>query len=154
MYCSSCGIALSQQMKYCNRCGAQLITAKDAAEIGSSVKRLDDYLDGLFWITVFGLAVILGGVALMKGLNLSTGLIIAYVILSSVAFIINFWLSLREIFRITGNSKEAKNTAQAGRLDTNELGPSKSDMALDAAPSVTENTTRRLEQLSKERITQ
>ena len=147
MYCPSCGIALSQQLKYCNRCGAQLI-----AVIESSKKRLDEYLDGLFWITVFGLGLILGGLALMKRvLQLSEGLIIAYLILSSLAFSINFALSLREILRMLKDSKEAKAINEVGHLDTNELSPGKEAPALGAMPSVTENTTREFEPIYSKR---
>jgi hypothetical protein len=154
MYCSSCGIALSQQMKYCNRCGNQLIPTRDAAEIEALEKRLDEYLEGLFWITVVGLGLILGGMVLMKRVfHLSDGLIIAYMVLSSLAFIINFALNLRETLRLMRNSKEVKATGLPGRLDTNELGPEKDHLVLETAPSVTENTTRNLEPMAKEQIT-
>jgi hypothetical protein len=134
-------------MKYCNRCGAQSIAVSE-----SSKKRLDEYLDGLFWITVFGLGLILGGLALMKQvLHLSEGLIIAYLILSSLAFGINFALSLREILRMLRSSKEAKDIDEAGHLDTNELSPRKAGPALGAAPSVTENTTRTFEPIYSKR---
>jgi hypothetical protein len=154
MYCSACGIALSQPMKYCKRCGTQLITTRDAAEVEASEKRLDEYLDGLFWITVFGLGLILGGLVLMKkALHLSDGLIIAYLVLSALAFSINFALNLREILRLMRSSKEAKGIGLLERLDTNELNPENDRIALEAVPSVTENTTRNLEPRSKEQIT-
>jgi hypothetical protein len=134
-------------MKYCNRCGAQSL-----AVIESSKKRLDEYLDGLFWITVFGLGLILGGLALMKQvLHLSEGLIIAYLILSSLAFGINFALSLREILRMLRSSQEAKALDEVGHLDTNELSPGKAAPTLGAAPSVTENTTRSFEPIYSKR---
>ena len=55
MYCQACGSTLNPQTKYCNRWGTQLapLEEKTPAE-----KRLDEYLDGLFWISVFGLAFI------------------------------------------------------------------------------------------------
>jgi hypothetical protein len=148
MYCSSCGTALTQKLKYCNRCGANLSGKK----LDSSEKRLDEYLDGLFWITVFGLGLILGGMALMKKvLQLSDGLVIAYVVLSSTAFIINFALSLWQVFRMTRDGKELKDNNP--KLDTNDLGPAKEPLYLDAPPSVTENTTRNMERASKEPVT-
>ena len=66
MYCPSCGQALAQQMKYCNRCGAQLATPKDSDLIALFEKRMDSEMEGLFWITVLGVGLILGGIALMK----------------------------------------------------------------------------------------
>jgi zinc-ribbon domain len=153
MYCPSCGTALSQKMKYCNRCGTQLVATGEADEIAPADKRLDQYLDGLFWITVFGLALILGGMALIKEvLHLNDGVVIGYAIFSSMVFLINFGLSLREVFRINRNRREIKGPLQTAQLDTNELGPATERVTLEAAPSVTENTTSRLEPVSKDRI--
>jgi len=154
MYCSSCGAALSQQTKYCNRCGARLITTEETDVSKQLVKRLDEYMDGLFWTTVFGLGLILGGLALMdKALNSGQGLIIAYMILSSTAFLIVFGLHLWQIILMSRGDKKARNTVRTGPLDTNELGPEKPRISLEPSPSVTENTTRSLE-ASKERVTQ
>jgi predicted amidophosphoribosyltransferase len=54
MYCQSCGIAIGQSMRFCNRCGTSVV-AHDTAEAKRSEKRLDNYLDGLFWITALEL---------------------------------------------------------------------------------------------------
>jgi hypothetical protein len=132
--------------KYCNRCGAKLSKKADSNE-----KRLDEYLDGLFWITVFGLGLILGGMVLMKRvLQLGDGLIIAYLVLSSTAFIINFALSLWQVIRMTRNPRALNGDNQS--LDTNDLGPAKEPLSLDAPPSITERTTRDLEHASKEPV--
>ncbi|HEX6732409.1 MAG TPA: hypothetical protein VF074_20495 [Pyrinomonadaceae bacterium] len=99
MYCQACGMALTQQMRYCNRCGAQLVPSNEDVSVKTaSEKRLDEYLDGLFWITVFGLAFIFGGMVLLKRFNFSQALIISYMALSSVAFLINFGLNLWGLF--------------------------------------------------------
>jgi hypothetical protein len=109
MFCPACGVALAQHLKYCNRCGFQLLTAKGAAEIDSSEKRLREEMIELFWLTVFGLGIILGGMALIKNvLHLSDWILVAYMILSSTAFTINFALSLRQIRRLARISEEAR----------------------------------------------
>ena len=146
MFCSSCGTPLSKKMKYCNRCGAQLINTTEGADIQPSEKRFDEYLDGLFWLTVFGLGLIVGGTAFMKKtLHLSDGLIVAYMILSSSAFLINFALNLWGLFRISKNSRDLKGRVQIEQVDTNELLPVKPQIALEPAPSIIEDTTRGLE---------
>ena len=153
MFCPSCGVALAQQTKYCNRCRAQLVTTKEAAEIASSEERLREEMVDLFWVTVFGLGLILGGMAVIKGvLHLSEWVLIAYMILSSAAFTVNFALSLWQVRRLAGMSRRAGGTDQLGHLDTNELGPVKGRTLLEAAPSVTENTTRELEPSSKGQV--
>lgn len=148
MFCSSCGVALAQHLKYCNRCGAQLATTDEAGG-KKAEKRLDEYLDGLFWLTVLGLALIFGGILLMQKLQVGSAFMITYLVLSSTAFLVNFWLNLREVFRITRSSKEPKGTERLTQLNTSELGPMNEQTFLNAAPSITENTTRELESISK-----
>ncbi len=152
MICPFCGVALAQQMKYCNRCGTQLITTEDAAGIELLEKRMDSEMEGLFWITVFGVGLILGGMVLMKTVQLSEWLIIAYMILSSMAFITYFGLGIWQVRRLAKSSKEANGSVQLGQLDTNKLNPAKARTLLGAAPSVTEHTTRTLEPVSQEQI--
>lgn len=150
MFCSSCGVALAQHLKYCNRCGAHLATS-DEAVVKKAEKRLDEYLDGLFWLTVLGLALVFGGIALMQKLGVGSGFMIAYFVLSSAAFLVNFWLNLAEVFRIKRSSKEPKGPVRLPPLTTSELGPMNEQAVLDGLPSITENTTRELESLPKER---
>lgn len=150
MFCSSCGGALSQHLKYCNHCGAQLAAATEAV-VRKAEKRLDEYLDGLFWITVFGLAFILGGIALLQKLQVGSGLMVAYIVLSSAAFLVNFWLNLREVVRINKRSKEP--VASLGEPPAiHELNPMNAQTVLSASPSITENTTRELEPVPKKRV--
>jgi len=132
-------------MKYCNRCGA-LVSQSEAGEVKASEKRFDEYLDGLFWITVFGLAFILGGAVLLKKVNLRDAFIVAYLALSTTVFLINFGLSLWGAFRIAHNEKEAKRVREfATRSNTKELLPMDEQSILPPVPSVTEQTTRSLE---------
>jgi len=104
----------------------------------------------LFWLTVFGLGMILGGMALINGLGLSDWILIAYLILSTTAFTINFGLSLWQIRRLDRFSKEAGGADQIGPPGAHELNPIKARTAFEAAPSVTENTTRELDPMPKE----
>jgi hypothetical protein len=151
MYCPSCGLALAQQMKYCNRCGAQLITTREADLVKLIEKRMDSEMEGLFWITVFGIGLVLGGMVLMQKVHLSEWLIIAYMILSTTAFVTYFGLGVWQVRRLARSSKEAKGI-EVEQVQTNELGPAKVRVTLEALPSVTENTTHRLEALPKDRV--
>lgn len=145
MYCHACGIALTQPTKYCNRCGAQLApTGLARKEKTATEKRLDEYLDGLFWISVFGLAFILGGMVLLKKVGFSELVILTYVVLSSTIFLINFGLGLWGTLRLMRSSKESKLTMQPGHVEASELNPARPEQFLTPA-SVTENTTRSFE---------
>src|SRR5262245_11195533 len=150
MFCPSCGVALSQSTKFCVRCGSQLSVTKKDPAFKSVEKRLADEMVDLFWLTVLGLGMILGGMALIKGLGLSDWILIAYMILSTTAFTINFGLSLWQIRRLDGFSKEERGAAQIGLPGANELNPIKARSASEVAPSVTEHTTRELEPTLKE----
>jgi len=143
MYCQSCGMALSQQMRYCNRCGTQLVASEESAAKTAREKRLDEYLDGLFWITVFGLAFVFGGSVILKKLAFNNWLILGYMVLSSVAFLINFGLSLWGVARIHREGKTDRSIIPSP--NTSELTSPQEAAALPPATpvsSVTENTTR------------
>ena len=133
-------------MKFCNRCGAQTLAVSE-----TSKERLDEYLDGLFWITVVGLGLILGGLALLKRFDVGQWVIIAYLIVSSLAFGINFALNLREVLRMLRTSKTSKEKVAVGGLDTKELSPGNPGLILSSTPSVTENTTRSFEPIYRKR---
>src|SRR5688572_27526237 len=95
MYCQTCGSAINPQTKYCNRCGTQLASVEQKSlDKTPAEKRLDEYLDGLFWISVFGLAFIIGGGVLLKKVGLTDVFVIGYAILSTTVFLINFGFSL------------------------------------------------------------
>ena len=150
MFCQYCGVALSRQTKYCNKCGAQLIDTKNVDKPESLEKRQEDLYEGLVKLAFWGLGLILGGMLLMKKVQLSTGLIVAYMILSSLVFLILWGLLLAEMVKSNTSSKEMDGASQIGQLDTNELlNPADAQTTIDSIPSVTETTTRRLEPSSK-----
>jgi hypothetical protein len=151
MFCPACGAALVRRMKYCNHCGARLAGEKENA-LEPTEQRLHDEMVDLFWLTVFGLGLILGGMALMKAVKLGDILIFAYMILSSTAFTINFALSLWQIRRLARMASEENRDKPGGRLDTNELPAAGTRAVIEAAPSVVEHTTRSLDQASKESV--
>ena len=147
MYCHACGIALSQPTKYCNRCGVQLINQDPTGEVKRTEKRLDEYLDGLFWITVFGVSLIFGGMVIMKKVGLSDFFIFAYLLISSTAFLINFLINLSAARRIGRKSRYLKGPDE---LETGQLGAATPEM-LPPVTSVTDHTTRSFEPLYAKR---
>ena len=145
MYCQNCGSALNPQTRYCNRCGTNLVPAGETKlEKTATEKRLDDSLDGLFWISVFGLGFIVGGAILLKKVQFSDLVVLIYVVLSSTVFLINFGFSLWRSLSLMRSSKEEKLTMQPGP-ETRELTPPKIEPGMMPARSVTENTTRALQ---------
>jgi hypothetical protein len=147
MYCQACGSAIAQKTKYCNRCGTQLVPAGEMSpDKTPKEKRLDEYLDGLFWISVFGLGFIIGGTVVLTKVGVRDLIVIGYAILSTIVFLINFGFSLWGALSIMRSSKDGKLTMQPGH-DTRELGPPKIEPLPIPVTSVTENTTRSFESL-------
>jgi uncharacterized membrane protein YvbJ len=149
MFCPSCGVALAQQMKYCNRCGSH-VTTRDAEVIQIVEKRMDSEMEGLFWITVFSLGFVLGGIAVMKKLNLSEALVAAYMILCAVGFLAYFGLGVWQVRRLSNSLGQTANTEALPPADTNELNPANIRASLEPVLSVTEHTTRTLEPIPKQ----
>lgn len=149
MYCHACGIALAQQTKYCNRCGAELITSGAALKHQAALeKRLDGYLDGVFWVSVFGLGIIVGGAILLKKVGFSDQVILIYTVFSSIIFLINLALNLYSSVTLLRRAKERNQLIQTAP-ETAELNPARPDMFLTPAHSVTENTTRSFEPVQR-----
>ena len=149
MYCQSCGTAIGQAMRFCNRCGNSVL-ASDPAERKRSEKRLDDYLDGLFWITAIGVALTAGGLWIMKKAELSEHFLVIFLVLSSTAFLINFAFSLWMAVGIARSSKSFK-TLTPTNVDTHELEQTQAAAMLEPGASVTENTTRSFEPVYNKR---
>src|ERR1700752_4014805 len=151
MYCQTCGSALAHKTRYCNRCGTQLAPASDVSlEKTAAEKRLDEYLDGLFWISVFGLAFIIGGGGLLTKVGFRDLIVIGYAILSTTVFLINFGFSLWGAISLMRSSKDGRLTMQPGH-DTRELNPPRIEPIPISVSSVTENTTRSFEPLQEDR---
>lgn len=147
MYCQTCGSVLAHKTNYCNRCGTQLVPTGDKTpDKTPAEKRLDEYLDGLFWISVFGLSFIIGGTLVLSKSGVRDLIVLGYAILSTVVFLINFGFSLWGALSLMRSSKDGKLTMQPGH-ETRELGPPKIEPLPIPISSVTENTTRSFEPL-------
>ena len=152
MYCQTCGNAIARKTKYCNRCGTQLVPAGEVSpEKTPAEKRLDEYLDGLFWISVFGLGFIIGGTVVLSKTGVRDLIVLGYAVLSTIVFLINFGFSLWGALSIMRSSKDGKMTMQPGH-ETRELSPPKIDPIPIPVTSVTENTTRSFEPLEHKQV--
>ncbi len=125
-------------------------TGETSLDITPAEKRLDEYLDGLFWISVFGLSFVAGGTALLTKLAVRDLIVLGYFIVSSTIFLINFGFSLWGTLSIMRSSKDGKLTMRPGH-ETRELSPPKIEPLTIPATSVTENTTRSLEAIEQNR---
>jgi hypothetical protein len=153
MYCSSCGTALVPGLSYCNRCGTEL-KPKQSGPMKLSETAPEYLVGAITAVTIVGLGIVIGMMAVMKQvLHFDNMLIIAFSLLTFLTFIgvdsVFIWVLLRSKW----SAKGAPGIAQDKGFTRRELDEAKRPALSEAAPSVTENTTRSLERLSKEQIT-
>ena len=151
MYCSSCGTAVTPNLSYCNRCGAEL-SPKERGVTGKSEVTLDSLVWAIVSITIAGLGVIIGLMAVMKRvLNFPDGLIIAFTFLSFLAFLgadsVFIWLLLRS----RRSDKDDGPMIRWKGLPTSDLDDKQARALPEPASSVTGNTTRTLETARQDR---
>jgi hypothetical protein len=148
MYCSSCGAALTQELSYCNRCGADLKPSESLVSTGKP--------KGIAYIVPLSMAmtigVALGGLAvvfsflmeLMKaGFPLNNAMILAVfsllMLLGTVALLSRHSSRLIGVYLQSGDAIQPKKPKLSGQP------PAQLDASREPVLSVTEHTTRTLE---------
>jgi hypothetical protein len=151
MYCPSCGTEYSIELKYCNRCGANLNTRMAApTEIVQVSIAKPSIVLGLIMLilTLGGFGLLMGGaVELARGARLDPQGITGIVITGILAILITDIFLVRLLTKIINASLSAGSLAQPRR---SRALPNPSVMPLSQAatprfqgvPSVTEGTTR------------
>jgi len=151
MYCSSCGVALTQGLSYCNYCGEKLSGAKSDLIIKSPEVRPETLIGAMVFAFVFGLGAITVLMGVMKAvLHLEAGLILAFTVLSFVIMLSLEGVFIRLLLRRkpgTGEAGEKLVKEQA----TRELAAAQARVLPEPLPSVTEHTTRAFDRIYTER---
>jgi hypothetical protein len=148
---------VKHELNFCNRCGGDLSFLKGRVGGESRKSREESVAADMFSMTVIGLGLILGGVVALKALYLNEALIIAYMMISSLAFIgiysLRFWriVHTRRGGSQTSGVATATTTAQAENLVTRELEDASPGALPEPSPSITEGTTRAFEPSYRER---
>jgi len=149
MFCPSCGTEYQIELKYCNRCGANLsaLTTTPAEVVSVDLTRAITTIGTtLAVVTVAGfLAVIIGASKLAeKKPTMSNDTIIALIVMGMLTILTTDVFLIRQLSRLISASltsgvrapKRMKAPAVAPQL------PKPDTARLEPAPSVTENTTR------------
>jgi hypothetical protein len=143
MFCSSCGSEISVELKYCNRCGANLSTTP--AVYGPPLKSpglsLPTIVLGLT-ITI-GMGIILSSATELARIQFNWAAVTWMVIFSMatlfgcVALLLRFWL---KVFSFNRESQQP----QIQSRPQMQIPPARQQFPpqLDPVPSVTEHTTR------------
>jgi hypothetical protein len=143
MYCPSCGSEITVELKYCNRCGANLTlpTASSPTVIAPPLKLAVPSI--VLGLTITGgLGIIIGGAAQFALVGMHPAAIVWMVLFcsatlfGSIALMIRFWTKLVTLQREMIGSQPPR-LASVERPSLQHLPP-----RLEPVPSVTENTTR------------
>jgi hypothetical protein len=150
MYCSSCGVAVTQDLSYCKRCGAKL------GDANSDNARLSPValVGAMVSVLIIGFGAVIALMAMTKGADpFNEAFIKAIAVLSFLLMLaaegVFSWLLLRQ------NKGAAKAGAppQMKAQTTAEIGAAPERLLVEPAPGVTEHTTRTLETAYSERKT-
>ena len=155
MYCPSCGTELTQELSYCNRCGANLKPLSDPSSVPPTK------LVGAAWAISLAIAIVtLGGFGMIfglvmalitRGISLSAGGMGLIFLLSLIILAID-WLLVRQMSRVLDMPRLSGDVTPAKK-------PSDKSVPQIGAPrepvsSVTDHTTRTFEPIRRERETQ
>jgi hypothetical protein len=152
MYCSSCGVAVTQGLSYCNYCGEKLSAAKSDSIIKSPEVKPETLIGAMVFTFVFGLGAItmlIGGMKVF--LHLETGLILAFALLNFLIMLSLEGVFIRLLLRRQRGVEEADTLLLKGQA-TRELNAAEARVLPEPMPSVTEHTTRAFDPTYPERI--
>ena len=144
MFCPSCGNEITVELKYCNRCGANLTVTYDnlPATVVPPVKLLAPTLV-LGLTVVVGLGIIIGGAASLAEKHVHHAFITWIVLFSmltlfgSTAMLLRFWSKILNLQRQIPAPSPQNRNARPATFAPQQLPP-----RYDPASSVTEHTTR------------
>jgi hypothetical protein len=151
MYCSTCGVAVTQGLTYCNYCGAKLTGEKSDNSIKSSEVRPESLLWGMVAVLVFGFVAIVFLMMAMKMVGLNVGQILAFTILSFLIMLLVEGMFIWQLLLRKRGAKETGDAALSKGHATKELDVAQARMLPEPMPSVTEHTTRAFDPIYSER---
>jgi hypothetical protein len=149
MFCSSCGVAVTQGLSYCNYCGAKL-NRGESDEKGSEI-RPESLIFGILATLVFGMLAITILMGVMKAvLNVPVVTILAFAIVPFLLVLVLEFVFIRLLLRQTRTRKETNEAPSKGQA-TNELDAAHARALPEHMSSVTEHTTRAFDPIYTER---
>jgi uncharacterized paraquat-inducible protein A len=152
MYCSSCGVAVAQDLSWCNYCGAKLTGAKGESLVKSPEVRPETLVAAMVFTFVFGLGVITVLMGMMKAvLHLEGGQILAFAFLNLLIMLSLEAVFIRLLFRRHRSPEETTEARPLKGQVTSELEAAQARVLPESRPSVTEHTTRTFDPIYGER---
>lgn len=152
MYCSSCGVAVSQGLAYCNYCGSKLNGVKGDNGAKSSEVKPELLVSAMVVVFVFGLLAITMLMGVMKSvLNPNLGVIFGFMLFSFLIMLSIESVLVRLLFRRKHGTEGPGDTGRLKGPATKELYAADERLLPEPVPSVTEHTTRAFDPIYTER---
>jgi hypothetical protein len=150
MYCSACGTANAQNLKYCTQCGAML-RGGGGRDADASPLITGLLIAAMVAVFIFGMAAVFAMLETMRRDGMGEGVIVTTLVASFLLMLslegTFLWVLLRQgVGR--GRRRDAEVTSQHA---TNKLPPAPAQPLIDQAPSIAEGTTRNLDPVRVER---
>lgn len=150
MFCSNCGNQIAEGLKYCNRCGARLVSELEKADIADLAQtsvlaqNLSKSIGIIGAVGIIALAFLIGN--LIRRDEIHPSLVVLVLIFSAVLFGI-ISLLVRQMSRVSAISRQTpvsnfKMRESLPKADTGRL-----ISYNEPAQSVTENTTRNFDSI-------
>jgi hypothetical protein len=144
MYCANCGVAVSKDLSYCQRCGAKQM--RDEQLVTSREVKPELLIRAMVTTFVFGLVAMTILMGVMKvTLGLAPGQILALLIVPLAAMLALEGVFVRLLTRGSRGLPAAPDSKPLREQITNELEAPRTRALPDSMPSVTEDTTRTFE---------
>ena len=144
MYCPSCGTEITVELKYCNRCGANLslpVPNTQLVSVAPVKLAVPSIVLGL--INIIGLGIIVGGGVRLAELGVPAIALVwmlifgAATLFGCTSLMIRFWTKLITLQREGITAAQPNRPMFTERPSFQQLPP-----RVEPVPSVTENTTR------------
>jgi hypothetical protein len=152
MYCATCGVALAQDLSYCNYCGAKLTGAKGETALRAPEVRPESLIGGMVVVFVFGIGAITILMGVMKSvLNFSVAQILPFTVLSFLIMLLLEGVFIRLLLHRRGGAADIRSKLALQGQTTKELNAAHAGVLPEAVSSVTERTTRTFEPIYNDR---
>jgi len=149
MYCSTCGVAVSPELSFCNYCGAQLKSSEGRPK--HSI-RPESLIFGILATFVFGMIAITMLLGLSKVvLQLEIGEVLLIGAVPFVLLLILESVFIRLLLQQKHDVTEKSRKLQSHPRPTNQLEQGRQQALPEPVASVTENTTRTFAPILEER---
>jgi len=151
MFCSTCGVAVTQGLSYCNYCGAKVAENGDSVSKSSEV-RPEFLVFMMVALFIFGLVAITILMGMMKQvLGLPVERVLGFALLPFLLMLLLEGVCLMLLLRRNRGTEATGANALLKEQTTKELDRVEERLLTEPGPSVIDHTTRTLEPVYSER---